>query len=121
VWGSGEHLRDYIFIHDVVDAHLKALEYCLHNQGKYHYFNLSAESPTSVLEIVKYVEKYLGKSATVKHFPARPGDPLKLYADASKAQQELGWSAQVSLEEGVKQTVEYFVNFLHTQSDASHQ
>lgn len=109
VWGSGEHKRDYIHIKDIVDAHLKAIDLSYDQQSKYHYFNLSTEKPSSVLEIVSAVEQAMGKKANVKHFPPRPGDPLLLYADASKARQQLGWQAQVSLEEGVRETVEYFV------------
>lgn len=111
VWGSGEHLRDYIHISDIVDAHLKALTYAWENPDKYHYFNLSTEKPSSVLDIVRIVEAAMGKKANIKHFPERPGDPLKLYADASKARRELGWEAKVDIEEGVKGVVEYFMNY----------
>lgn len=117
VWGSGEHLRDYIHIADIVDAHLKALEYAHNNPKKYHYFNLSTEKPTSVLEIVKIVEKTMGKKAQVTHFPERPGDPLKLYADASKARQELQWEAKVDIQEGVKGVVEYFLHYWEENFD----
>lgn len=117
VWGSGEHLRDYIHIADIVDAHLKALEYAKNNPEKYHYFNLSTEKPTSVLEIVKIVEETMGKKAQVTHFPERPGDPLKLYADASKARQELNWEAKVNIHDGVKGVVEYFLQYWEENFD----
>ncbi len=111
VWGSGEHQRDYIYIHDVVEAHLRALDYTMaqENRQKYHYFNLSTERPSSVLEIVEIVSKIMGKEAKVKHFPERPGDPLVLVADASKARELLGWQAEVQLEAGLKETVAYFL------------
>jgi nucleoside-diphosphate-sugar epimerase len=112
VWGSGEHQRDYIFIQDVVDAHLKAVELGLAQPNKYHYFNLSTEQPKSVIEIARLVEKYMGKSAKITHFPPRPGDPLVLTASAQKAHEQLGWTAQTSLEDGLRQTVEYFMGVL---------
>lgn len=111
VWGSGEHKRDYIHVRDIVDAHLKALELCHREPEKYHYFNLSTEQPSSTLDIVHAIEKAMAKSAKVTHFPARPGDPLLLYADASKAREQLGWRAHVQLEDGVKEVVEYFVEY----------
>lgn len=117
VWGSGEHLRDYIHISDIVDAHLKALTYAWDNPEKYHYFNLSTEKPSSVLDIVRIVEDAMGKKANVKHFPERPGDPLKLYADASKARKELGWDAKVDIEDGVKGVVEYFMQYWEENFD----
>ncbi|MCB9800804.1 MAG: UDP-glucose 4-epimerase [Pseudomonadales bacterium] len=111
IWGNGQHQRDYIHISDIVDAHLKALKYAEVHPAGYHYFNLSTEKPSSVLDIVAAVESAMGKKAQVKHYPERPGDPLLLYADASKAHVELGWSAHVSLQNGVKEVVEYFVRY----------
>jgi nucleoside-diphosphate-sugar epimerase len=109
VYGSGEHQRDYIHVRDIVDAHMKALEYVLKNPGKYHYFNLSTQKPSTVLEIAREVEKVMGKEAKINHLAERPGDPLILYASATKAHEVLDWQAEVSLEEGVKETVDYFV------------
>ncbi len=117
VWGDGKHLRDYVYIDDIVRAHLLALDLAKKEPQKYHYFNLSTEKPASVLEIVNLIEKTIGKKAKIKHFPERPGDPRVLYASAQKAKEVLGWQAQVSLEEGVRKTVEYFVKDWHKQSN----
>lgn len=116
VYGSGEHQRDYIHVRDIVDAHMKALEYAVKNPVGYYYFNLSTEKPSTVLEIAKGVEKALQNSgiqrvAKIAHLPERPGDPLVLYASAKKAQEVLGWQAQVSLEEGIQETVKYFIKY----------
>lgn len=109
VWGSGEHQRDYIHIKDIVSAHVKALNYALKNPKQYHYFNVSTEKPATVLDIARAIESALGKTAKITHFPARPGDPLQLFASAQKAKQLLDWHAEVSLDSGIKETVEYFV------------
>lgn len=111
VYGNGQHQRDYIHVKDIVDGHTKALTYALANQGKYHYFNLSTEKPATVLEIARAVESALNKKANITHLPERPGDPLVLYASAQKARELLGWEAQISLEQGVTETVEYFVKY----------
>ncbi len=110
VWGSGEHKRDFVFVTDIVSAHLKALEYAARQPSRYSYFNLSAEQPCAVIDLVHSIEALIDKSAVIKHHPSRPGDPLVLIANAAKAREELGWSAQVSLDDGLKQTVEYFLN-----------
>lgn len=111
IWGEGEHQRDYIHVRDIVDAHLKAIELVENEPNKYHYFNISTEKPASVMEIVRHVEAAMGKTAKIKNFPPRPGDPLLLFADASKARQQLGWSAKVELSDGIKEMVEYFVKY----------
>lgn len=117
VWGSGEHKRDYIHVADVVDAHLKAMTLCDQQPEQYHYFNISTEKPSSTLDIVHAIEKALNTKANVKHFPARPGDPLLLYADAQKAHEQLQWHAQKNIEQGVKETVEYFVEYWKSHAE----
>lgn len=109
VWGDGGHQRDYIYISDIVDAHLKALDLADTEPQKYHYMNLSTEKPASVLEIASYIEEAMGKQANIKHFDPRPGDPRVLVANASKAHEKLGWKAEMGLREGLKDTVDYFV------------
>lgn len=116
VYGSGEHKRDYIHVRDIVDAHIKALDFAVKNQEKYHYFNLSTEKPSTVLEIAHQVEKSMqqqfpGKKAQIKHLSERPGDPLVLYASAQKAREVLGWQAQVDIKDGINETVEYFLKY----------
>jgi len=110
VWGSGEHQRDFIYISDVVDGHLKALELAKAQPEKYHYFNLSTSNPTAVAQVIEKLEGLLGKKANIHNFPNRPGDPLVLVADATKAKEVLGWKAQVGIDEGLKNTVEYFTS-----------
>lgn len=109
VWGSGEHQRDFIHVADVVSAHSLALAYAEANPQKYHYFNISTEQPTKVIEIIKMVEKAIGKSANIKNFPERPGDPLVLVAKSNKAREQLNWTPQVSIEQGIQETVKYFM------------
>jgi len=109
IWGSGAHQRDYIYIDDIVDAHLKAIKLLEKEPHQYHYCNLSTQKPATVLDLIKIISQFLNKEAKITHFPDRPGDPLQLYADASKARGILGWEAKVSLEEGLEKVVAYFV------------
>ena len=108
VWGDGKHQRDYVYIDDIVEAHLLALQLAQSKPEEYHYFNLSTGKPAEVLDLVRIIENNLGKKANIKHHPDRPGDPRVLTADASKAVEGLGWQSNTTLEEGLKKTVEYF-------------
>jgi len=110
VWGDGGHQRDYVYIGDIVNAHLKAIELAQKQPQQYHYLNLSNENPASVLDIVRLIEKIMNKQAKIEHFPPRPGDPRVLVADASKAHQELNWRGKVDLEQGLTNTVKYFID-----------
>lgn len=114
IWGSGEHQRDYVYIDDIVEAHLKAIDLALRQSGKYHYMNLSTQKPNSVSEIVSLLEEAMQKQAKIKHFPERPGDPLVLTADASKAKKLLDWEAKTDIKTGLNHTVNYFLNLWKT-------
>ncbi len=116
VWGNGKHLRDYVYIDDIVKAHLLALDLVKKEPKKYHYLNLSTEKPASVLEIARLISLAMKKEAKIKHFPERPGDPRVLYASAEKAKKVLGWQAEVPLKEGIKRTVEYFMKYWESKS-----
>ncbi len=108
VWGDGGHRRDYVYIDDIVEAHVQALFYALAHPRQYHYFNLSTEQPASVLDIIRQLEQIQEKKAQIAYHPERPGDPRELWASAAKAHHLLGWQAQVSLSTGLKKTVDYF-------------
>ncbi|MBT3249274.1 MAG: UDP-glucose 4-epimerase [Candidatus Pacebacteria bacterium] len=111
IWGDGSHQRDYVYITDIVDAHLKTLELIAQQPEQYHYLNLSTENPSSVIQVVETIEQAMNKKANIKHHDPRPGDPLKLYADASKAKNVLGWQSKHNLKSGLENTVQYFINY----------
>ncbi len=116
VWGEGQHLRDFVYIDDIVQAHLQTLKLIEQKPQKYHYLNLSTEKPQSVLAVIREIEAAMNKTALIEHHEPRPGDPLKLYADASKAQKVLNWEAEVDFASGIKQTVDYFSNYFKNQA-----
>lgn len=105
LWGEGENKRDFVHVSDIVAAHIKALEL---PKGKYHYFNVSGKNATKVIDVIAMIEKLIGKKAKITHYPPRPGDPMLLFADSSKATSELGWESKIDLEYGLAQTVAWF-------------
>ncbi len=111
VWGDGSHQRDFVYIEDIVDAHLKAIRLAQSQPHQYHYLNLSAQEPAAVIEVIYKLERLIGKKASITHYAERPGDPLVLIADASKAFRELSWQAQVNLDTGLVRTVAYFQQY----------
>lgn len=109
VWGDGGHVRDFLYIDDVVSAHLKALDLLQRSKPNYYYCNLSTGNGNSVMEIIKLLEEIMNKTANIKHFPDRPGDPRALIADPSKALELLGWKAEIGIKAGLSKTVDYFL------------
>lgn len=93
---DGTGVRDYIHVEDLANGHLKALSKLEENVGLVTY-NLGTGQGYSVLDMVKAFEAESGQKVPYKIAPRRSGDVASCYADASLAQQELGWSAQKGL------------------------
>lgn len=108
VYGDGGHIRDFIYIDDVVSAHLKALDVLALQPDVYHYCNLSTGRGHSVKEILEMLSHIMQRETKIDWQAERPGDPRVLVADPVKGQQLLGWSAQVNIDEGLQKTVGYF-------------
>ena len=87
---DGTCLRDYVHVDDLSRAHIAAFEK-LETPGASHFYNLGTGRPNSVREIIDAVEAVTGLKVPVIEDDRRAGDPPALYADSSKAQNELGW------------------------------
>ncbi|MEM8867252.1 MAG: UDP-glucose 4-epimerase GalE [Verrucomicrobiota bacterium] len=90
---DGTCLRDYVHVDDLSRAHIAVFEK-LEEPGAAHFYNLGTGKPNSVREIIEAVEAVSGLKVPVVEDARRPGDPPALYADSSKAQEELGWEIQ---------------------------
>ena len=87
---DGTCLRDYVHVDDLSRAHIAAFEK-LETPGASYFYNLGTGRPNSVREIIDAVEAVTGLKVPVIEDGRRAGDPPALYADSSKAQDELGW------------------------------
>ncbi|MDD4847797.1 MAG: UDP-glucose 4-epimerase GalE [Bacteroidales bacterium] len=98
---DGTPIRDYIHVVDLAKAHVCAVERLIQNQMKkrVEIFNLGTGKGYSVLEAIHAFEKVSGKKLNYKIVERREGDIEKIWADASFANQELGWKAEKTLDE----------------------
>lgn len=90
--------RDYIHVVDLAKGHLAALQKLEENPGCVAY-NLGTGVGSTVLEMVHAFEKAVGRELPYKMTPRRPGDVPNLTADPAKANKELNWKAELSLDE----------------------
>ncbi len=93
---DGTGVRDYIHVMDLAEGHTAALDYLGSHKG-WHAINLGTGRGYSVLEVVKAFENASGHPVPYKIVPKRPGDVAACYANASKANHELGWAARRDL------------------------
>ncbi|WP_426272408.1 UDP-glucose 4-epimerase GalE [Exiguobacterium sp. R-17] len=91
---DGTGIRDYIHVVDLAKGHLKALQYSYYGVEA---FNLGTGIGSSVLDVISTFEKATGTQIKHKIVNRRPGDVAKCYADSSKAQKLLGWTAEKTL------------------------
>lgn len=98
---DGTCVRDYVHVEDLADAHIRAMEY-LFRGGTSDVFNLGTAKGSSVLEVIRMVEKVTGKRLDIAAGPRRDGDPPRLVAGSKKATGVLGWRPRHDLESIVR-------------------
>ena len=105
IYGDGKQTRDFVYSGDIAAANLAAM--ASYENG---IFNVSRCEQTSLLDLVAVLRDVFGDDFEVEFNNPRPGDIKDSYLDNSKARAELGWEPEMSLEEGLKKTVEYYEN-----------
>ena len=100
---DGTCIRDYIHVVDLAKAHVIAMQRLLDkdNLDKVEIFNLGTGKGSSVLEVITAFEKVSGQKLPYKIVPRRAGDVISAYANTDKANNVLGWKAELSLEEAL--------------------
>jgi UDP-glucose 4-epimerase len=104
IWGDGSVVRDYIHVSDVVRA-LIAGAAATETASKV--FNIGTGRGTSLSELVDVVERAIGRRAQRIYLPARGFDISENVLDTVRATEELGWTASVSLDDGIRRTIEW--------------
>jgi len=103
IFGDGNQERDFICVDDVVEANILATD-----RGDSMAMNIGTGQRTSVNQIFELLKDIIGYKWGPVHSAARLGDVYQISLETTRAQQELGWTARVGLEEGLRQTVDYF-------------
>lgn len=101
---DGTCIRDYIHVVDVAKAHVVAVERLLKSQNTspYEVFNLGTGKGSSVLEVIQSFERVTGEKLNYKIVNRRAGDVTAAYADTTKANAELGWKAEKTLDDAMQ-------------------
>lgn len=105
IFGDGEATRDYIYVGDIAEANIKALEL-----GDNEIINVSTNSTTAVNELFQTIKEIVGFNKEPIYADERKGDIKHSCLDNGKAKELLGWQPQYSLEDGLRRTVEYYKN-----------
>lgn len=104
---DGDQTRDYVYVRDVADVNLAALE-----KGSGGMYCIGTNHRTSVNDIYKTLCKVSGFEPPIVHAPKRQGDARDAQFDSSLAKKELGWVPRVELRDGISETYEFFKDAL---------
>ena len=102
--GKGQQYRNFIYVRDLADAHVLAMSPKAVNQT----YNLEGLRKVTVLEVAEGIRRNIGEHVKIQFVPERPGDFGGKEVSAAKAQRDLGWTATVEFEDGLRRTVEWF-------------
>lgn len=108
IFGDGSIVRDYIYIDDIVEANILAIE----KRTDEKILNLGTGTGRSLNEIIREMGKVLKKDIQPEYVEARKVDVKKVYLDVSKVKKELGWKPKVGLSDGIRKTSEWIKEYL---------
>lgn len=103
IWGDGNKTRDYVYIDDVTEANLMALD--VPDDCPEPLFNIGTGIETTLNTLYKKIADLLGKKAAPIYYPDRPGEQMRYCLDYSRAQDYMGWQPRIELDEGLSLTV----------------
>jgi len=104
IFGDGTQTRGFTYVDDIARGTIQALI-----PVGYEIINLGGHQTISINDLVKKMEMLLGKKASIEFLPAHPADMNASWADVSKAREMLDWQPQVSLEMGIPQLIDWYM------------
>ncbi len=114
VWGTGEQIRNWTYVDDIVEGTIRAAERIDDGSG----INLGTMERTRVIDAVHMILDILGRKPRIELHPEMPTGPLNRVADNSLGKRLLEWEPQVRFAEGVRRTIDWYVAS-RNQQDAS--
>jgi len=102
--GDGSQERDFTYVDDAARGTLQALR-----PVGYEVINLGSDRPVSVRRILSLLQEVLGRDAVIIRKPVHPADVPATWADIAKARALLGWEPRTSLEDGLRRTVDWYL------------
>ena len=103
---SGNQLRDFVHINDVVNAIIKSLK---NKKARGQIINVGTGKPKKIKNIIKYIKKILkGGHPLFGKIKLRKDESLKNYANINKAKKVINWKPRISFKKGLAQTIKYY-------------
>lgn len=115
LFGDGSQSRDFTYVDDIAAGTVKAI-----SEVGYEIINLGGgRNPVALTTVIRQIEKELGKEAKIEYKPFHKADLKETWADIEKAKRILGWEPEISLEEGLRRSVRWYLDNRHWLADVS--
>jgi GDP-L-fucose synthase len=105
VWGNGQEGRDFLYIDDLTNFILKAVNI---QKDKFQIYNCGSGKLYKINDIVKKIVKFSNKKLKIIHNKSKPSIPINIVIDSKKAQKDFNWKPRVSIEVGIKNTIAWW-------------
>jgi nucleoside-diphosphate-sugar epimerase len=103
VYGDGSQSRDFTYVDDIARGTIAALK-----PLGFEVVNLGSDQPAVLVDVIRSIERLLGKKARLRHEPMHPADVPATWADIGKANRLLGWQPETKLERGLERIVAWY-------------
>jgi nucleoside-diphosphate-sugar epimerase len=103
VYGDGSQSRDFTYVEDIARGTIAALK-----PVGYEVVNLGSDRPAVLIDVIRSIEKLLGRKAALRHEPMHPADVPATWADIGKARKLLGWEPKTTLQKGLESIVAWY-------------
>ena len=114
IYGDGSQTRSFCYVSDMVEALYKLMESSLNFP-----VNLGNPDEFTIIELAEKIRKMTRSKSKVVHKRLPEDDPARRKPDISRAKKELKWNPKIGMDEGLKQTIEYFSNFIFDEFNGS--
>ena len=107
VYGDGQNVRDWLYVYD----HCEAIDVVLHKGKIGEVYNIGGHNEKTNLEITHLILKAMGKDeSSIEYVKDRPGHDRRYAISNEKITKELGWKPSVTFEQGIKLTIDWYLN-----------
>lgn len=107
VYGKGENVRDWLYVED----HCSAIDLVIRKGKDGEIYNIGGHNERTNLQVVKTILKILGKDESlITYVTDRPGHDMRYAIDPTKIHNELGWLPETTFDEGIKKTVQWYLD-----------
>ncbi len=106
VYGKGENVRDWLYVED----HCSAIDLVIRNGREGQVYNIGGHNEKTNLQVVRAILEYLGKpESLINYVTDRPGHDMRYAIDPAKIHSELGWLPETKFEDGIKKTIDWYL------------